>query len=82
MNPFNTEFELEVTNDNRIARLSRTIDSTEFTEKAWTPFLDWLAETHPEDFSGMMNDDGTPITTPDAIQLWDAYSDEFGEAQS
>jgi hypothetical protein len=80
--PFDMEFELVVTDDNQIVQLSRTVDSTEFVEQAWTPFLDWLAEKHPEDLADMLNDDGNPVTTPDALQRWDAYTDEFVEAQS
>jgi len=77
--PFNMEFEVIVTDNNRIVQLSRTIDSTDLIEQAWTPFVDWLADTHPEDFTNMLNDDGTPITTLDALQLWAAYTDEFVE---
>jgi hypothetical protein len=46
-------------------------------------FIEWLSTSHPEDFGRMYDPDygypvpGYPILTPESIELWERYTDEF-----
>lgn len=84
--PFDTgnEFIFEVT-DGKITRLESSISSDYFT-RVLNPFVAWLEATHPDAIAEMWLAGPSapwpanrPLMTPEAIALWEHYSQEYVE---
>ena len=68
--------------DGQIQDLANAFSLDGFTQ-VWDEFLGWLEETHPDEVAAMV-DQGAfaapldpPRLTPDAIDLWKRYTEEF-----
>lgn len=45
--------------------------------EAWSTFDTWLSENHPDDVTAMYVSGGNPRTDPEAIALFEQYTEEF-----
>ena len=73
--------EFEVSDENLITEIVRSAPRASYVAEVWDPVVDWLEGNHPEDVASMIDTEGTPITTPQAIELWARYTEEFVAAQ-
>ena len=45
--------------------------------EAWNTFRNWVIQNHNADLDTMYEPNGNPRYTPEAIALWERYTDEF-----
>ena len=75
-----------------VDRLHSMLDRDRFDAEAWTPFVTWIEETHPDDLDAMFVDHaagdlwylgvGVPALTTESVDLWRQHTSEFASAQS
>jgi len=70
--------------DGQIQQLNNTfITNTGFSVQAWEVFTDWVSDTHPENLNVIIDlgiegrTADVPIVTPEALVLWEQYTNEF-----
>lgn len=69
----------------QIQELTHTFDFTQFSPQVWEVFFAWVSDSHLQDVVVMYDfsvSTDVPRRTPEAIALWEQYTDEFVEAQS
>jgi hypothetical protein len=78
----NFEFVIE---EGRIQEMTHTFQFDAFSESVWEVFLRWTELNHPDDVNTMYDFSGLieiPITTPEAVVLWEQYTSEFVAEQA
>lgn len=71
-----TDFVIE---DGRIVEVVATWGpETTFSRDAWQPFIAWVGVAHYPDHQEITeNNFSRPVWTPEALELWERYTDEF-----
>jgi hypothetical protein len=63
--------------DEHIQRLNEEIIEEGGLGEGWDRFRAWVEEHHPEDVETMYDFGGSAVVNPEALALWERYTDEF-----
>ncbi len=74
-------FRLTVSVSNQITEFERIPSQPPGYVEMFETFIEWLGANNPDDLGSMIDGDGNPITTPEALELWEKYTEEFVAAQ-
>jgi hypothetical protein len=69
--------DLVLVEDGRIQSVTEESGGGDNVGEAWSAFRSWVVANHNDDMSTMYESNGLPRYTPEAVALWEQYTDEF-----